>query len=157
MKKLFSLFLSVAFCLSMSMSAFATDGSDNNSNVPEGVKKTDVICIIGAGDDAGIQPLIWGETEPTVSNAYYTSSFAIPDRYFGYDFTAVSSTNPNGIYSVSLLDSNLSVIYKTGAHANGEPGKGDWINVNPGQSYRFRINNSTGSSLTVHITYYSWK
>jgi len=155
MKKIFSLFLTVALCLSMYMSAFAADSSDGNSEIPEGIKKTTITYEMEA--DNGIQPLMWDvEERETSKQSAWTPIFTIPDRYFGYEISATSG-NPYGEFNVALMDSYNTVVCSKTNLANGTVKKEDWITVHAGTNHQFLVSNLTGSYLKFKITYYSWK
>lgn len=155
MKKLISLLLAVSLFTSMSVNAFAADRSD----IPE-IEKTTITYEMPAPTDdenAGIQPLIWNqESHETSKQIAYTPLFVIPDRYFAYEMSATSG-NPSGSYAITLIDHNEDLIVRISNTANSSTKKADWITVDAGQTYQFKVSNLTGSNLKFSITYYSWK
>lgn len=155
MKKFISLLLSVSVFMSMAVTAFAADESD----VPE-IEKTTITYEMPApanDEDAGIQPLMWDEeNRETSKQLAYTPPFVIPDRYFAYEIRATSG-NPSGSYAVALIDSDEDVVVRISNTANSSTKKADWITVDAGQTYQFKVTNLTGSNLIFSITYYSWK
>ncbi len=158
MKKFISLLAVLTLCISMATTAFATDGKDSSE-----IEKTTVTYEIEPGTELvtkpgeSVDPCIWGqETHEPTAKVRYTTPFTIPDRYFAYEMTATSG-NPAGEYAVALMDRYNTVTTSRTNIANGSTLKNDWITVDAGEAYQFRITNFTGSNLKVTLTYYSWK
>ena len=139
-KRLLTLVLALVLCFTLSTTSFAAD----TNNMPE-VKKETVTFSLDAGESTmAVQPRIWGNNSYNVTNATYTTYFTIPDRYFAYDC------------SVSLMYNSSSAHCVLGVAINGSTYKKDWIEVNAGSSYLFRICNYSNTNISVTITYYSW-
>lgn len=160
MKKFISLLVVLSLTLGLSMTALA---EEDNGGIPEleNVEKHEIIYELPApssdDSDEGVQPLIWGqETHEPMVPTRYTTPFVIPDRYFAYEMSATSG-NPNGTYAVALMDKYMDVVTSRSTIANGSTLKNDWIDVDAGETFQFRITNLTNSTLKVTITYYSWK
>lgn len=163
LKKIFALFLAIVLATSFSTVAFA---AEDESGIPENATKHTIEVTVEPGEtfdgsEDGIAPYIWNQIGHTVSgDKTYTLQFTVPDRYFAYEYSAVptSGGTSSGSYSVSLLLSAILSPLATGSGiADGANHKVDWIDLSGNSgSYQFLIINSTGTSITVSITYYSW-
>lgn len=155
-KKLFSLILAVAMCLSFSVTAFAAE-------TDQAVLEKHVVTLsVKPGDDAGIMPAMWDQNTYTVGVGIttYTPQFIIPDRYFAYEMSAtgVSGAPVSVPYSVALMYDVTGLVASQNGIANGVSTKYDWIDLGfTGGSYLFRIINGGSEAINVTLTYYSWK
>lgn len=151
-KKLVSVILAVVLCFSFSLNAFAFEAE--KAPTPE---KHVVTLNIAPGGSSTVSPMMWDNKSYTVGPLVttYTGQFVIPDRYFAYEVTASGS---NEGYSVSIMYNPSVTVASIYNVADGSSHKNDWIDVEAGHSYLFRIvNSSTYASINVTITYYSWK
>lgn len=148
MKKLATL-LTLILCLSMTqINTFAAETPDT----PELVKHTETV-VVEPGENI-IQPRMWAQDGGESRLQYlYLVPFVIPDRYFAYE---VSATGASGQYTAALMYDNFIVAATYGRVGAGTY-KNDWIEVDPGETYQFKISNFTGGTITVNLTYYSWK
>ncbi len=161
MKKFLSILLTTALCLSMSTNVFAAnnvaaDTAGNEvSEIPTGAVKHTVTVTLDPHEETDIMPLMWDQvTDESTKQRLYLVPFKIPDRYFAYEMEA---TGASGNYAVSLMfDSTATVASQTGGVNEGSY-KIDWIEVIPGYTYQFMVTNSTGGTIAIKITYYSWK
>jgi hypothetical protein len=155
MKKLVSLLL-VATLLMACVPVSLAD--DENPNIVKHVISVEVPSTVSqdqpiGGDDSDI----WGTGNFAVSSGtpYSTLPFTIPDRYFAYEIRATGASTQT--FTVSLFDIYGSFYASGSTYADGySKVKVDWITVDAGESYQFKIYNNTGNILTVYITYYSW-
>lgn len=160
--KVVALFLAMVLAFgSFSISAFAAE-TEGESSIPEYATKHTIELTVDSGEELDASTWIWGEDTYTspVNAVTYTPNFVVPDRYFGFEFsgTDTSGNAVSGTYEVSLLFwETLSRVASSTATANGLTKKVDNIDLSDtNYKYLFRINNYTGVTLSVTITYYSW-
>lgn len=161
MKKFLSILLTMALCLSMSTNVFAADpvaadiAGDVANEIPAGAVKNTVTVTLDPHEEADIMPLMWDQvTDQSTKQYLYLVPFIIPDRYFAYEMEATGAT---GRYAVSLMYNSTATIASQSGGVNNGSYKIDWIEVTPGNTYQFRVNNGTGGTIAIKITYYSWK
>lgn len=158
-KKFLAMFMVLIMCLSFNSVVFADDG------IPAGVEKHTITIDVPAAptedEEPGIQPQMWGQQTPGVSgnSQINTGTFPIEHRYFAYEMTA-TDTNGNavsGTYAVRLINAITSTtVTSMNQNIDGITYKNDWITVEAGLSYHFRIINQSSTSISVTLTYYSW-
>lgn len=151
MKKFFSLLLALIMCIPFSNVAFATE-------MPA-VKATTVEFTVDANSESAIMPRIWNQVSYTLNSQTITYGlrFNVPDRYFAYEASAVATNGgtATGNFSASLMLNASITLASIAGNANGTVYKNDWIDLGSGD-YLFKVSNSTDTTLTVTITYYSW-
>ena len=154
-KRILAIIMAMLFLVSTSTVAFAASS-------PEVTAHTIAISVppTAASNSAGREPSgsrMWDSVSyymESYTSVLYGLYFTIPDRYFAYETYATGA--PNGSYSVNLLNTSGVPIASSSNFADGVTIKNDWISVNAGNQYRFRIYNNTGADITVYLTYYSW-
>ena len=163
MKKIISLLLVVIMAMSMSVMVFAEEADvdsqengivENSIDVEVPPESSVTLASFGTAGDANTD--MWASGTYSLDNGdiLYTLLFTIPDRYFAYETYATGA--PTGYYSVTLVRNVTSSYASISNLANGVSVKNDWISVTPNYQYQFKIYNYSGSTISVHITYYSW-
>lgn len=159
-KKVLCLTLALAMVFTITCTtAFATD--DDDHQMPEGLIGHTIEIAVEPGEDAGIMPLIWGQTYPAVGNVTTkTSEFVVPERYFGYEAAATDRATGGSVdggycliefYKGCGSPSNMSI------PINGKTYKDDWIDLHESNSTcYFKLTNNSDAIINVLITYYSW-
>ena len=148
--------LALALAFSFSTVAFAAE----ESGIPENATRHTIEVTVEPGEN-DIAPYIWGQGtyNPPVNGATYTASFTTPHRYMAYEIRGIKSDGSvtNSTYEVSLLYSlTMTSIASITESADGNTYKMDWITVEANDNYLFKIQNYTGTSIKVTITYYTW-
>lgn len=141
--------LVIAILLLLTLPTFASE---------EPTKHT--ITIEVPANEEVAMPYIWGNgSYSPVYSQTTTSSFVVPDNNFAFE-TNATDINGNAVagdYIVRLQESYTSAtIASTQHNINGTTKKIDWIDTDPGASYKFQIVNLTSATLAVYIEYYSW-
>lgn len=166
-RKIVALFLAMILAIgNLSITAFASETGSENT-IPENAERHTIEVTLEPGEnldgtnESGIAPYMWGQESHNVSTGYitYTERFYVPERYFAFEMSA-TDTSGNAVsrnYTVQLLlQQGLSTIASITGTANGTVYKTDWIDLSANQYYLFAIHNSSGTALTITLTYYSW-
>ena len=150
-KLLKSILLAFLFMLIFTFPTFATEETQPTKHTIE---------IEVPANEEIVMPYIWGDgSYSPIYNSATTASFTVPDNNFAFETNArdINGNACNAQYTVALnktsSDNNVAALYNT---ANGTTKKLDWIDTTPGSSYRFKIYNSSSTTLAVYIVYYSW-
>lgn len=162
LKHFFAIILALVLVTGLSTVAFAAE----ETGIPENATCHTIELTVEPGEtidenDAGISPYIWGNNNYNVTSGShtYTPQFNIPERYFAYETRAVNTdgSSSSGTYHVQLVRYVSSSIAGLEKPIDGVTYKNDWITIpSPGDGYHFKIYNSSVSTITVYITYYSW-
>ena len=140
--------LVIAILLLLTLPTFASEGPTKHT-----------ITIEVPANEEVAMPYIWGNgSYSPVYSQTTTASFVVPDNNFAFE-TNATDINGNAVagdYIVRLQESYTSAtIASTQHNINGTTKKIDWIDTDPGASYKFQIVNLTSATLAVYIEYYS--
>ena len=141
--------LVIAILLLLTLPTFASEGPTKHT-----------ITIEVPANEEVAMPYIWGNgSYSPVYSQSTTASFVVPDNNFAFETNAtdINGNHVAGDYIVRLQESYTSAtIASTQHNINGTTKKIDWIDTDPGASYKFQIVNLTSATLAVYIEYYSW-
>lgn len=154
-KRILAIIMAMLFLVSTSTVAFAASS-------PEVVAHTVAISVPptltrNSAERENPGTRMWNSVSYYIEyyvSVLYSAYFTIPDPYFAYETYATGA--PSGYYTVELRKSSGALFASVTNKANGSSVKNDWITVNTGSQYRFKVYNDTGANITVYITYYSW-
>ena len=165
--KLVALLLGITVMLNIPVSAMA---AEPETSIPANATCHTIEITLEPGeelpdsDNTGIMPRIWDDKNyPNLGggSVTYTPQMNIPDRYFAFECSAIGANGNTvpGLYSVALVRSGIAAIASQTNYVDGITYKLDWIDIDntSASDYHFRIVNNTASTITVHITYYSWR
>lgn len=140
--------LVIAILLLLTLPTFASDGPTKHT-----------ITIEVPANEEIVMPYIWGNgSYSPVYSQSTTASFVVPDNNFAFETNAtdINGNHVNGTYTVEFQRASSGFVASTTHNIDGSMHKVDWIDTNPGTSYKFVIFNHTSSTLAVYIEYYSW-
>ena len=140
--------LVIAILLLLTLPTFASEGPTKHT-----------ITIEVPANEEVVMPYIWGNgSYSPVYSQSTTASFVVPDNNFAFETNAtdINGNHVNGTYAVELQRNSGAPIAGLTNSINGITAKKDWIDVDPGYSYKFSIYNYTSATLAVYIEYYSW-
>ena len=141
--------LVIAILLLLTLPTFASEGPTKHT----------ITIEVPANEEIAI-PYIWGNgSYSPVYSQTTTASFVVPDNNFAFETNAtdINGNHIDGEYLVHLQEAYTSAtIASTRNSINGSTKKLDWIDTDPGSTYKFQIVNLTSATLAVYIEYYSW-
>lgn len=158
MRKVFAIIMSVVLCFSLSVSAFA--------ETPEIEKHTITITVPEKNNQStnenGVSTHMWeqGSYNLDTGTQTLTGDFIIPNRYFAYEISGypINGGTSSESFAVYLcLSIPQAIVAGSSTYANNQVSKLDWLTVDEGEYYYFLIKNNTSQTISVTITYYSWK
>lgn len=158
-KKILAMLMAVVMLFCFNTTVFADSG------IPAGVEKHTITLEVPAADSSdgtpGIQPRMWdqGQWPVGIGNTTYTAKFYVEHQHFAYEMSAIPVNNiaTSEIYQVDLCyQMPISSLNSASEKADGSVKKNDWIQVQSGREYLFRIINTTNTDLNVKLVYYSW-
>lgn len=140
--------LVIAILLLLTLPTFASEGPTKHT-----------ITIEVPANEEVAMPYIWGNgSYSPVYSQSTTASFVVPDNNFAFETNAtdINGNHVNGTYTIEFQRASGGFVASTTHNIDGSMHKVDWIDTNPGTSYKFVIFNHTSSTLAIYIEYYSW-
>ena len=147
-KKIFYLFL-FFMIFTLGATSFATEGMTEHT----------IEIIVPAAEEV-VMPYMWddGSFWP-ITGTSTTPRFTVDSTNFAFE-TNATDVNGNACsanYTTSLMTGlGNNAIASVANIADGATEKVDWINVNNGASYYFKLTNHSNTAIAVYLKYYSW-
>lgn len=157
--KIFSIVIIMMITIFMQTSlVFANETqTDYPEGIPEHAVKHEIEVEIPYVEE-GINPYLWGQETPTLSNGQLVTvaTFASGYNYAAFETSAtVVSGTATGTYFTGFYDDGAPIkeVYK---YADGIITKCDNIAINNQSTYTIKVQNNTGATISVKVTYYTW-
>ena len=146
-KKIFYLFL-FFMIFTLGATSFATEGMTEHT----------IEIIVPAAEEV-VMPYMWddGSFWP-ITGTSNTPRFTVDSTNFAFETNAtdVNGNHCSANYTTSLMNSSNNPIASIGNIADGQTEKMDWLNVQNGGTYYFRLISHSSTPIAVYLKYYSW-